>query len=162
MISGNLYLEPIWNVWMCNHEYRWRSWEGYEEVQWLCKFSGLYFCSVGLIQHLEWMWLTNSSFVWQELAGNFLTVSKDDIRNTLPDLPKRPHAFDSPFSVYVTKLSRSIENNEHLEQLFSKHGKVECAELICDKVSSRSRGYGFVTMWYEKCHCCSSRSGKYW
>ncbi|KEH31744.1 putative nucleotide-binding alpha-beta plait domain-containing protein [Medicago truncatula] len=81
-----------------------------------------------------------------ELAGNFLTVSKDDIRNTLPDLPKRPHAFDSPFSVYVTKLSRSIENNEHLEQLFSKHGKVECAELICDKVSSRSRGYGFVTM----------------
>jgi len=109
---------------MCNHEYRWRSWEGYEEVQ----------CSVGLIQHLEWMWLTNSSFVWQELTGNFLTVGKDDIS----DLPKRPRAFDSPFSVYVTLLSRSVENNEHLEQLFSKHGKVvECAELICDKVSCR-------------------------
>ena len=36
--------------------------------------------------------------------------------------------------------------SEELEKLFSEAGKVESANVITDKMSGRSRGFGFVEM----------------
>ncbi|KAK2355877.1 RNA-binding (RRM/RBD/RNP motifs) family protein [Trifolium repens] len=87
-----------------------------------------------------------NKFDGYELNGKLLTVSTtDDPRKAQPDLPSRPLAFDSPFSVYVHSLTREIDN-AGLEEIFSKYGKVESVEIVCDKVTGRTRGFGFVTM----------------
>ncbi|CAL5198174.1 unnamed protein product [Lathyrus oleraceus] len=78
------------------------------------------------------------------LNGKHLTVSTYDPRNSQPDLPNRPRAFDSAFSVYVCNLTRETDSTR-LEEIFSKYGKVESIEFVTDS-NGRSRGYGFVTM----------------
>lgn len=47
--------------------------------------------------------------------------------------------------LYVGNLSYSMDSSG-LEQLFSQHGKVESAEVIADRDTGRSRGFGFVEM----------------
>jgi len=37
-------------------------------------------------------------------------------------------------------------SNEELEKVFSEVGKVESANIITDKMTGRSRGFGFVEM----------------
>ncbi|XP_058733820.1 RNA-binding protein CP31B, chloroplastic-like [Vicia villosa] len=78
------------------------------------------------------------------LNGNYLSVSKYDPRKSQPDLPKRPLAFDSAFSLYVCNLTRETDPAK-LEEIFSKYGKVKSVEFVTDSYG-RSRGYGFVTM----------------
>ena len=41
-------------------------------------------------------------------------------------------------------------NAAQLEMLFSKFGKVENSKVIYDRVTSESRGFGFVTMEQEE------------
>jgi len=47
--------------------------------------------------------------------------------------------------LYVGNLSYSVSSSE-LEQLFSQHGTVESAEVIADRMTGRSKGFGFVEM----------------
>ena len=47
--------------------------------------------------------------------------------------------------LYVGNLSYSV-TNETLNQLFAEFGTVESAEVITDKYSGRSKGFGFVEM----------------
>lgn len=47
--------------------------------------------------------------------------------------------------LYVGNLSYSVESGD-LEQLFSAHGKVESAEVITDRATGTSKGFGFVEM----------------
>lgn len=47
--------------------------------------------------------------------------------------------------IYVGNLPWSA-TNQSLEQLFSAHGKVRSAEVISDRETGRSRGFGFVEM----------------
>ena len=47
--------------------------------------------------------------------------------------------------LYVGNLSYDIDNAA-LEQLFSEHGTVESANVIMDRDSGRSKGFGFVEM----------------
>src|SRR5215510_141287 len=47
--------------------------------------------------------------------------------------------------VYVGNLPYSF-TNEDLEKLFVPHGVVRSAEVIMDRVTGRSRGFGFVEM----------------
>ncbi|MGX2040225.1 RNA recognition motif domain-containing protein [Methylocaldum sp. MU1018] len=47
--------------------------------------------------------------------------------------------------LYVGNLSYSIRNNE-LEQLFAAYGVVESANVIMDRDTGRSKGFGFVEM----------------
>ena len=47
--------------------------------------------------------------------------------------------------LYVGNLSFSIDS-AGLERLFSEYGKVESASVVTDRVSGRSRGFGFVEM----------------
>ena len=47
--------------------------------------------------------------------------------------------------LYVGNLSYNVTGSD-LEQLFSPHGKVESAEIIADRDTGRSKGFGFVEM----------------
>ena len=47
--------------------------------------------------------------------------------------------------LYVGNLSYSMDNGQ-LEDLFSKFGQVKSAEVIQDRDSGRSKGFGFVEM----------------
>jgi RNA recognition motif-containing protein len=47
--------------------------------------------------------------------------------------------------IYVGNLPWST-TSQSLEQLFSAHGKVRSAEVISDRETGRSRGFGFVEM----------------
>lgn len=47
--------------------------------------------------------------------------------------------------LYVGGLPYSVSDRQ-LEELFSAHGTVESARVIIDRMSGRSRGFGFVEM----------------
>ena len=47
--------------------------------------------------------------------------------------------------IYVSNLSPYVVN-EDLNNHFSKYGTVSSANVIIDKFTNRSRGFGFVTM----------------
>ena len=47
--------------------------------------------------------------------------------------------------LYVGNLPFSVTNDE-LESLFSAHGSVQSAEVIMDRETGRSKGFGFVEM----------------
>src|SRR3954470_21081021 len=47
--------------------------------------------------------------------------------------------------IYVGNLSYNVTSSD-LEQLFTAHGQVESAEVISDRESGRSKGFGFVEM----------------
>ncbi len=47
--------------------------------------------------------------------------------------------------LYVGNLSYSIRNSD-LEEMFAAHGAVQSAQVIMDRDSGRSKGFGFVEM----------------
>jgi len=47
--------------------------------------------------------------------------------------------------VYVGNLGYEVSSSD-LEQLFSEHGTVQSAEVIADRMTGRSKGFGFVEM----------------
>lgn len=48
-------------------------------------------------------------------------------------------------NLYIGNLPYSMDNNQ-LKDLFSEAGAVESANVITDKLSGRSKGFGFVEM----------------
>ena len=48
-------------------------------------------------------------------------------------------------NIYVGNLSWGM-NDQDLENLFAEHGSVTSAKIITDRMTSRSRGFGFVEM----------------
>ena len=48
-------------------------------------------------------------------------------------------------NIYVGNLTFSM-NNSQLEDLFNEHGTVSSAQVIMDRETGRSRGFGFVEM----------------
>ena len=47
--------------------------------------------------------------------------------------------------LYVGNLSYRVSSSD-LEQMFSQYGSVESAEVISDRDTGRSKGFGFVEM----------------
>src|ERR1700722_20144712 len=47
--------------------------------------------------------------------------------------------------LYVGNLSYTVDSSE-LEQLFGAHGTVESAQIISDRDTGQSKGFGFVEM----------------
>jgi RNA recognition motif-containing protein len=47
--------------------------------------------------------------------------------------------------LYVGNLTYAV-TNETLEQIFAPHGKVQSAQVIMDRDTGRSKGFGFVEM----------------
>lgn len=50
--------------------------------------------------------------------------------------------------LYVGNLSYGVTKND-LEQMFAAHGKVASAQVITDRETQRSKGFGFVEMGTE-------------
>ena len=48
-------------------------------------------------------------------------------------------------NIYVGNLSHDV-SQEELQQAFEAHGEVTSANIITDKFTGRSRGFGFVEM----------------
>lgn len=48
-------------------------------------------------------------------------------------------------NIYVGNLDYKVEEQE-LEQLFSEYGEVSSVNIITDKFTGRSKGFGFVVM----------------
>jgi RNA recognition motif-containing protein len=48
-------------------------------------------------------------------------------------------------NIYVSGLSFKI-NDDDLKQLFEEYGEITSAKVITDKMTGRSRGFGFVEM----------------
>ena len=46
-------------------------------------------------------------------------------------------------NIYVGNLSWGM-NDQDLENLFAEHGTVTSAKIITDRITNRSRGFGFV------------------
>ncbi|CAN6447603.1 unnamed protein product [Victoria cruziana] len=78
-----------------------------------------------------------------DLNGRFLTVNKASPRGSRAERPARE--FEPSFRIYVGNLPWQVDD-ARLEQVFSEHGKVVNARVVCDRESGRSRGFGFVTM----------------
>ena len=51
-------------------------------------------------------------------------------------------------NIYVSNISFSVVE-EDLEQLFAEYGNVTSAKIIKDKMTGKSRGFGFVEMEVE-------------
>lgn len=51
--------------------------------------------------------------------------------------------------LYVGSLGYNVSDGD-LRQLFSQHGTVESANVIMDKMTGRSKGFGFVEMASEE------------
>jgi len=51
--------------------------------------------------------------------------------------------------LYVGNLSYNTDSSG-LEQLFSQHGSVQSAEVVSDRMTGRSKGFGFVEMGTEE------------
>jgi RNA recognition motif-containing protein len=47
--------------------------------------------------------------------------------------------------LYVGNLTYGVTDST-LEQMFTPHGTVECAQVIMDRETGRSKGFGFVEM----------------
>ena len=47
--------------------------------------------------------------------------------------------------LYVGNLPYNVSSSD-LEHMFSEHGTVQSAEVISDRVTGRSKGFGFVEM----------------
>ena len=48
-------------------------------------------------------------------------------------------------NIYVGNISWGM-NDQDLENLFAEHGTVTSAKIITDRMTNRSRGFGFVDM----------------
>ncbi len=48
-------------------------------------------------------------------------------------------------NIYVSNLGFGVQNDE-LKKLFTPYGEVSSVNVIMDKVTNRSRGFGFVDM----------------
>ncbi|XP_041006410.1 28 kDa ribonucleoprotein, chloroplastic-like [Juglans microcarpa x Juglans regia] len=77
-----------------------------------------------------------------DLNGRLLTVNKAAPRGSRSE---RPRVNEPSFRIYVGNLSWQVDD-ARLEQVFSEHGKVINARVLCDQETGRSRGFGFVTM----------------
>jgi RNA recognition motif-containing protein len=48
-------------------------------------------------------------------------------------------------NIYIGNISYSVDEQE-LEQIFGEYGEVSSAKIIIDRVTGRSKGFGFVEM----------------
>ncbi|KAM7475460.1 hypothetical protein LguiB_022703 [Lonicera macranthoides] len=78
-----------------------------------------------------------------ELNGRPLTVNKASARGSRPE--RTPRTSEPGNKIYIGNLPWEVDDSR-LVQLFSEHGKVVNARVVCDRESGRSRGFGFVTM----------------
>jgi len=76
-------------------------------------------------------------------VGPFRLHPESDHTGAQMPADHRRHVMGS--KLYVGNLSYNV-NSSDLEQLFNQHGTVQSAEVIADRDTGRSKGFGFVQM----------------
>ncbi|CAN6909522.1 unnamed protein product, partial [Brassica oleracea] len=79
------------------------------------------------------------------VTSRLLTTSQLKKTASLLMMTLLPQSFSSDFKLFVGNLPFNVDSAQ-VAQLFESAGNVEMAEVIYDKVTGRSRGFGFVTM----------------
>ncbi|CAN7062202.1 unnamed protein product [Brassica rapa subsp. trilocularis] len=89
----------------------------------------------------------SSRFVRNVAVTDDFSVEEDGIfaDDDAPPPPRREQSFSSDLKLFVGNLPFNVDSAQ-LAQLFESAGNVEMVEVIYDKVTGRSRGFGFVTM----------------
>ncbi|KAH0880559.1 hypothetical protein HID58_067953 [Brassica napus] len=87
----------------------------------------------------------SSSISISATASRFIrnVVSKKSASSLMTTL--LPQSFSSDLKLFVGNLPFNVDSAQ-VAQLFESAGNVEMAEVIYEKVTGRSRGFGFVTM----------------
>jgi RNA recognition motif-containing protein len=75
------------------------------------------------------------------MSASFITNLESKIAGRIPN----PLGDIMGKKLYVGNLSYDVDNAA-LEQMFTAHGTVESAQIIMDRESGRSKGFGFVEM----------------
>ncbi|CAN6929870.1 unnamed protein product [Brassica oleracea var. botrytis] len=86
-----------------------------------------------------------SRFVTHVAVSSDFEVEEDDMFADDDSPPQERSSFSADLKLFVGNLSFDVDSAQ-LAQLFESAGTVEMVEVIYDKVSGRSRGFGFVTM----------------
>uniref|UniRef100_A0A1J3DER0 29 kDa ribonucleoprotein, chloroplastic n=2 Tax=Noccaea caerulescens TaxID=107243 RepID=A0A1J3DER0_NOCCA len=86
-----------------------------------------------------------SRFVRNVAVSSDFEVEEDDMFGEDDSPPERNSSFSNDLKLFVGNLSFNVDSAQ-LAQLFESAGNVEMVEVIYDKVTGRSRGFGFVTM----------------
>ncbi|VAI91384.1 unnamed protein product [Triticum turgidum subsp. durum] len=88
----------------------------------------------------------------QSLEGRAIRVSAMEVpgmavSKAAPGVESPPprHVVGPSFRLHVNNLSLNVDDSR-LAQMFSQHGKVTYAKVICDIHSEHSKGFGFVEM----------------
>ncbi|KAJ0255293.1 29 kDa ribonucleoprotein [Hirschfeldia incana] len=82
------------------------------------------------------------------VSSDFEVEEEDDMfadDDSPPPPQERSSSFSADLKIFVGNLSFDVESAQ-LAQLFESAGNVEMVEVIYDKLTGRSRGFGFVTM----------------
>jgi RNA recognition motif-containing protein len=96
--------------------------------------TGLVFCSA--------VFFTNPSFHLGRNTGLFFLDPES--KNS----GRMPNSYEEQImgkKLYVGNLSYDVDSSA-LEQLFTSHGTVQSAQIITDRDTGRSKGFGFVEM----------------
>jgi RNA recognition motif-containing protein len=86
-----------------------------------------------------------SRFVRNVAVSSDFEVEEDDMFGEDDSPPPERNTFSNDLKLFVGNLSFNVDSAQ-LAQLFESAGNVEMVEVIYDKVTGRSRGFGFVTM----------------
>ncbi|XP_074264468.1 RNA-binding protein CP33, chloroplastic-like [Silene latifolia] len=81
-----------------------------------------------------------------ELVENPVDVEADEVqRDSVENDEKAPNAASDDGRLYVGNLPYSMTSSQ-LSDIFSQAGHIKSVEIIYDKMTDRSRGFGFVIM----------------
>ncbi|CAH8375254.1 unnamed protein product [Eruca vesicaria subsp. sativa] len=86
-----------------------------------------------------------SRFIRNVAVSSDFEVEEDDMFADDDSPPQERSSFSADLKLFVGNLSFNVDSAQ-LAQLFESAGNVEMVEVIYDKVTGRSRGFGFVTM----------------
>jgi large subunit ribosomal protein L11 len=83
------------------------------------------------------------TFVTKTAPASYLIKKAIGITSGSPEPHKEKVA--SIMNIYVGNISWSMSDRD-LENLFAEHGTVTSAKIVTDRMTNRSRGFGFVEM----------------
>ncbi|CAJ2664274.1 unnamed protein product [Trifolium pratense] len=87
---------------------------------------------------------TRHSSFFTFAVDEFGNIEEDPNENLNISVPM-PRAYDSPFGICISNLPRDIDNGQ-LEEIFSKHGKVESVEIVHDQQFNEYSSAGYLIM----------------
>jgi RNA recognition motif-containing protein len=103
--------------------------------------NGLKWPHLRIIQKNPYLWLVNKINPTRKYSTSRVYLSEG-----LIELANIYHLISkTKMNIYVANIPWKA-SEEQLKQLFAEYGEVSSAKIIMDKVTQRSRGFGFIEM----------------